>query len=337
MANTVSQLSSIFSPPESPYDPPEGFESDLLSVIVVLREEHEVSQHKWMQNYRRLFSSLNRYAKSTDTDTNIIMDEDDLFAILTRRLITDHKFFQAPGRQRESFKVLTKGKALKETSPHFTSLQTLYAVNRTLLTALKRKRDGWEGDNLQARPQEDLIDKFYDELEGCWNAILHVLPDLKNKPPSMRQHNPDSETTSEDHLLFWPIGQELLAKVVRYLLDDEFPNNEWTSPQEIILALEPLSKISWNLREAPWRYLLLVNDGALVNGSPKWRMRSEDRKAALEISRRLLRWIMSLDPLDKQDTEDLKGAWEESPVSQSGPKRNRFHVEVSFDHTEGFN
>ena len=74
--------------------PPAEFDKDLVSVIVMLREDHEeLDDAQWLQRYRRLFSSLNRYAKPTDKDTNIIMDEDDLFAILTRRLITDHDFF----------------------------------------------------------------------------------------------------------------------------------------------------------------------------------------------------------------------------------------------------
>ena len=110
---------------EADYEAPQGFDDDLLSVIVVLREEHDVSDGEWLRRYRRLFSSLNRWAKKTDNDTNIIMDEDDLFAILTRRLITDHEFFQAPGRQKESFKVKTKGKPINVSDGHFTTLQTL--------------------------------------------------------------------------------------------------------------------------------------------------------------------------------------------------------------------
>ena len=50
-----------------------------------------------LKDYRRLFSSLNRYARATDESTNIIMDEDDGIAILTRRLIAEHEFFQVDG------------------------------------------------------------------------------------------------------------------------------------------------------------------------------------------------------------------------------------------------
>ena len=203
---------------------PPDFDDDLLSVIVVLREEHNVPEGEWMRRYRRLFSSLNRYAKPTDRDTNIIMDEDDLFAIVTRRLITDHEFFQAPGPERKSFKVLTKGKNLKSGASHFTTLQTLYAVNTTLLKTSRRQRLGWDHDghsagdlNRQIRPDEESIDGYYEELCRYWDAILEVLPDLKRQPSEMRSHDMPEGNSGEyrDHLLFWPIGQELFAKVAR--------------------------------------------------------------------------------------------------------------------------
>ena len=101
---------------------PENFENDEISVIVVVPSETD-SDETFMQKYRRLFSNLNRYAKSTDQATNIIMDEDDTFAILTRRLITDHTFFHSDARkQLESEKIKTsKGKNLKTGDSYFTS------------------------------------------------------------------------------------------------------------------------------------------------------------------------------------------------------------------------
>lgn len=175
-------------------DPPPGFDDDLLSVIVVLREEHDVPEGEWMRRYRRLFSSLNRWAKPTDRDTNIIMDEDDLFAILTRRLITDHKFFQAPGPEKSSFRVQTKGKALRKGATHFTTLQSLYECNEILLSTRERQVRGWfENDQTkkidkQYRPDEEFIDQRYDELENYWNAILEAMPTLGNEPIKMRNH-----------------------------------------------------------------------------------------------------------------------------------------------------
>lgn len=282
---------------EAEDDPPAGFFDDMLSVIVVLREEHDVPEGEWMRRYRRLFSSLNRYAKPTDRDTNIIMDEDDLFAILTRRLITDHWFFQSAGRQKESQKVKTQGKNVRSSEPYFTSLQTLYTMNEKLLSSRARQD---QRVNKQFRPSEEVIDLRYTELESYWDALLLALPELKEKPSNMRHHTKEGN----DSLLFWPIGQELLIGVVRVLLDDSFEEG-YGSVQEMADALQVLSNISWQLHEPPWRHLILVRESPTQG----WRMRSEERKEAVLVAKRLLRWILNLDQLNMEDTKKLHGDW----------------------------
>lgn len=298
---------------QADFDPPEKFDEDLLSVIVVLREEHDVPKGEWLRRYRRLFSSLNRYAKPTDRDTNIIMDEDDLFAILTRQLITDHEFFRTPGRERESFRVLTQGKGLKENSPHFTTLQVLYAVNEILLKTREREQKGWFSEeqeiDKQIRPEEEDIEACYAELSNYWDAILGVMPNLRKPPQEMKQHTADEPNSGDvfDHLLFWPIGQELFARIVRNLLDDRFPDGGCGSVSEMQQALNSLQDIPWELHGVPWRNLLLVRPSE----DARWRMRSEDRKQAIDIARRILRWILSIDSLDEDDETTLRGDYQE--------------------------
>lgn len=282
---------------EAEVDPPAGFFDDMLSVIVVLREEHDVPEGEWMRRYRRLFSSLNRYAKPTDRDTNIIMDEDDLFAILTRQLITDHWFFQSEGRQKDSQKVKTQGKNVRSSEPYFTSLQTLYTMNEKLLSS--RARQG-ERVNQQFRPSEEVIDERYIELANYWDALLLALPELKEKPSDMRHHT----KPSKDSLLFWPIGQELFIGVVRLLLDQSFEDGN-ASVQEMAGKLQVLSNVSWQLHEPPWRHLILVRESP-THG---WRMRSEERKEATSVARRLLQWILNLEQLSLEDTKKLRDDW----------------------------
>ena len=303
---------------------PPDFDNDLLSVIVVLREEHDVPEGEWMRRYRRLFSSLNRYAKKTDEDTNIIMDEDDLFAIVTRRLITEHEFFQAPGRERESFKVQTEKKNLKKNAPQFTSLQTLYAINKILLSTRERDVRGWlpsgEGIDKQIRPDEDYIDKWYAELASYWDAILEAFPVLRENPTHMRVHqlsepNPDGY---RDHLLFWPIGQELFAKIVRTLLDSSGLDDK-AEVAAMANALRPLAQVPWNLHNPPWRYLMLV---PTTPEEQSWRMRSEDRKPVLGIADRLLCWMVGLDSLNEDDTEELRRDWQ-NLLYPEPPQENR--------------
>lgn len=297
---------------EADFDTPAGFDDELLSVIVVLREEHDVPDTEWLRRYRRLFSSLNRWAKKTDNDTNIIMDEDDLFAILTRRLITDHRFFKAPGRDKESYRVLTKGKAIKVGTSHFTALQTLYAMTETLLTTRQRVNRGWpcweDGKiDKQVRPDEEFIDGCYDELAGYWDAMLGAVPELEGNPKVMRgQDYNELEGKVGDSLLFRPITQEVFAKIVRWKLDEEYDSGS-ADLDRMVGALRPLSRLPWELRKAPWRNLLLVP-------SPKkpgdWVIRNEDRKPVLEVTMHLMQWMLG-DALSEDRVQELRADWEE--------------------------
>lgn len=309
----VAAIKRLLSP-DSELDKPKGFDTDMMSVIVVLREEHDVPEGEWLRRYRRLFSSLNRYAKPTGKDTNIIMDEDDTFAILTRRLISDHEFFQAPGREAESFRVLTKGRNVKTNTSHFTTLQILYEMNKALLTTLHRQNVGWFGDgstklDLFIRPDEDWLDARYDELASYWDALLVALPVLREEPSKMRRHVWAETKGGEyrDLFLFWPIGQLVFARIVRNLLDEHFPEESHASVERMAEALQVLAQLPWDLHQAPWRYLVVVPSAPPAEDS--WRMRNEDRKQAMDIAYRVLRWMTGLDALDEESAKGLFDDW----------------------------
>lgn len=296
---------------------PDGFADEEISVLMIVRQED--ADAAFLQSYRRLFSSLNRYAKATDKDTNIIMDEDDTFAILTRRLITEHKFFSWAGKQKESVRVLMKGKNLRSSDAYFTSLQTLYTMNEILLTsAWRHEAGGWgtgEGKELtkdtdafkRFRPEEEYLDSLYDELVIYWNGLLETVTTLKNEPVKMRVHDPkkDVDPESGDHLLFWPMGQEILAKITRRLLNKNLPDPRVPTPLDVKESLRALNAIEWQLHEPPWEYFLLTHDPQ----RDVWRMRSEDRVEGIKVADRLLAWLLGLDDLDQEEIEELMLDW----------------------------
>ena len=250
----------------------EKLDDDQISVIMIL---HDTEDGDFKIKYRRLFAWLNRYAKKISKDEEIILDEDDAFAILTRRLISDHAFFSATGE--ESDLVLTKGKNIRVGSDYFTSLQTLYAVNTTLLRSAARQDDEtWRNNKafIAKRPGEEDLDALYDELAVYWHGLLKALPDLRKLPKKMRS---DSDEHA-DHMFFRPIGQEIvMAKLARRLLDDAGESGKVTAAK-VAKAIEPMAGIDWNLRSYPWR-------GIVATPSPSDKhqhvMRNEDRSKAM--------------------------------------------------------
>lgn len=295
---------------------PEDFRNETISVLMVCPEPEPgmsandlASNEKFLQSYRRLFSSLNRYAKSTDPDTNIIMDEDDSFAINTRRLMSEHSFFQCNAEQeRLSERVKTDGKNLATGDSYFTSLQTLYDLNIQLLLTIDRANKWPAKKELDAykrfRPSEDELDSMYHELTVYWDGLIKALPVLSEDPAIMRFHNPkpgSDDGAGQDNLLFWPIGQEIIVPVIRSMLNYWHPSDTPTV-DSVAKAIESLGIFDWSLHSYPWNYLLRI-PGARPG---TFKIQSQQSKPAISISRSLIRWIIGLDELSAADVEGLR-------------------------------
>lgn len=295
---------------------PKGFRDEEFSVIVVV-PAMEDDDETFLQKYRRLFSNLNRYAKPTDNATNIIMDEDDVFAVITRRLIAEHGFFMKGNG--ELVVDTSAGKNIKFNSKFFTNIETLYQVNIELLSSEKRREKGWsDGSRLvksiedykRFRPEEGVVETLYKELESLWDGIIDVLPVLKQDPSRHRIHDSDSYKTKgiykNDTLLFWPIGQEILARIVRKCVDLKFHKKIHVSQSDVKSAIAGLSDIEWRLHYPPWRYFLLTYK---VLGRKNWNIRSEERGKVSKISQKIIEWQLGIQHLSENELKELKTEW----------------------------
>lgn len=274
---------------------PDGFADEEISVIMVLRGKKDPANFE--QDFRRLFASLNRYAKKTDNDTNIIMDEDDAFAILTRRLITDFPFFRDESNpQSASSLVKMSGNNLNAKDVHFTTLQTLYAVNEILLRTGEREKSArWRDKAFIAdRPEDEELNQWYSELVGYWEAILKALPDLRKTPRKMRQ--PDADKSKRDHMFFRPIGQKMMARLVRELLDEKFPATGHDTVGKMAQVLAPLRAIDWDIRHVPWQRLVSVPG----QGGKGFVMREEQREKVMTIARKIAKAMVTTGGLSKE-------------------------------------
>ena len=202
-------------------------------------------------------------------------------------------------------------------------------MNLMFLRSANRVNKGWRASKSEtvpdsqfkfwklSRPSEDVLDDFYQELTDIWNGILIAVPELRNQPATMRNHNPiDGEDANDgyDHVVFWPIGQELFSRVVRELLDEHSSRTqkETLNAQEVVEALEPLKRVKWSLHVEPWRHLLLVQTPR--GGGLTWTMRNEGRTDAIRIGREVLEFIVGITQLDEQGEKDLRGRWTDNLV-----------------------
>ena len=190
-----------------------------------------------MERTRRLFTTLNRYAKPVSKSEIVALDEDDIIAITTRELVEKHPLFQ------EKIS-LSKTKAISvKDNRSFTTIITLYDVLDILFRTVRE----WK-EFKRHRPEDDTIAKFYVKSTQFWDTLIEYFPALEDILTS-----PDNNVAGRyrnregGHLLFRPVGLLIMAHVVRQAKDSGLSERE---------AIKRISEVSMGLTDKPWVGLL---------------------------------------------------------------------------------
>jgi DNA sulfur modification protein DndB len=185
-------------------DKPE-IQDERVPVIFVGHSKDEIG----MQRTRRMFSTLNRYAKPVSLRDIIALDEDDIVAIASRALIDTTNIF-VDNRIWDS-----KNKSIPETNDMaLTSIITYYECNKELLWLYVKdiQVKGLEEKNINGRakineyirhrPSDEVIIKFTEECKEFWQAIINECPEISvfDKPVGRYRDS------NGGHIFFRPIA-----------------------------------------------------------------------------------------------------------------------------------
>ncbi len=191
-----------------------------------------------IERTRRLFSTLNRYAKPVKTSDIISLDEDDLVAIITRRLMDEHPLFI-------NNSLNTKSQSL---SGDFTSLNSIVAIYQSLDIYLKKMTPKKWKDFKALRPDDGLLNVYFQSAIGFWDSLVKEFKELKmlarkNKKISIK----DLRHAKGGHIIFRPVGLLAISRAIRLAVDHGY------DPEETINLI---AKLPLELSSHPWRGLL---------------------------------------------------------------------------------
>ena len=217
-----------------------------------------------LQRTRRLFTTLNRYAKAVTPGEIVALDEDHAIAIITRQLLEQH-----PLLSRRDIVIFTKGKAIpKSNKTCLTSILTLYDSMGTLLEPSKADKT--------LRPSDAVLKKYYGLAVKYWQLLEDNFAPLKRFAAS--EETADAFRHNDGgHLLFRPVGQLAISRVVRNAEKQGHPW-EWT--------ISRLAQLPMDLAEEPWV-------GLLWDPVTKRMRVREDRK---KLTTSLLQYMIGIDP-----------------------------------------
>ena len=193
---------------------------------------------------RRIFNTVNRYAKKTSRGDDIITSEDDGYAIVSRWLLRETEPLGKP----EDI-VNWKSNTLTKRSTQFTTVSAVYETVKLIL----RSND----INLpeQERPAEEDLETYLHYASQFWDSLLGMPPyqEAISHPGQIPDMREDSATTA---LLFKPVGQIALVDALLRAVD----NGKLT----ITAAIERASRIeTWSMKAPIWQGIIIKQSGAI--------------------------------------------------------------------------
>jgi DNA sulfur modification protein DndB len=217
-----------------------------LGVIFVAHQETD----EGLTRTRRLFTTLNKYAKKVSKSEIIALDEDDAFAITTRRLVDEYKGLSPSATLdgQDISLVHFGGSQLPLSNRHsITVIETLYDLVTTLALPIgdtksrKKLRD--------SRQSEDFLDNIYHDHVAFWEALRSHVSDVDEvlgSDPTLELAG-RYRTRDGGHILLRPAGQQAFARATRILMDRGF---------SLETAVAALAETVLSLNEPPWLYVL---------------------------------------------------------------------------------
>ncbi len=210
------------------------------------------------QKTRRLFSTINRQAVPVSKGENILLDEDDVSAIITRAIIEEY-----PNFKERKIIALSKtgniGKS-KEEQQCLTNVVTIWTINEVLIPH-KEIYPKVEGRLVRIRPTESaIIEEQKDRIFKCWGLFFEVFPEA-NKFLADSEENRVGYRKAGGGIYLRPMIQvaffEILYKL--QLKRDKHFEALKMLPQEV--SNEFWHHIAWN----PNKNTMLFNRGLVRN------------------------------------------------------------------------
>lgn len=158
-------------------------------------------EHKDNQKIRKIFNKVNKYARQTSRGDNIITSDDDIYAVIARKLFSDGEVLAPIGKCEL---VNWKSNTLSQRSKQLTTVSALYTIAETIL-----KEKGYSSKLLPSQEEQEVS---YEEIVEFWRELLAETDVYKEYLELTKADKPVS-LLREQNLLMKPVTQMALAHV----------------------------------------------------------------------------------------------------------------------------
>ncbi|MFG1802435.1 DNA sulfur modification protein DndB [Micromonospora carbonacea] len=200
------------------------------------------------QQTRRLFTNINRNAVKTSAQENIALDEDDGFAILTRRFLTEHPFLSRSGvvqvftKQTDEGELRLATRQVPPTRSAWTTIGVLYDILKEL---------GFDLDGsmhvLSQRATDEVLDESYERLSIRLEQLFEACGDVRKRylaAAAPRDLRVPKGHEGDGHPFMRPVVQTAVARAIHQVVEQGLI--DWKE------ALVRLSTLDWRMSAGPF-------------------------------------------------------------------------------------
>ena len=198
---------------------------------------------------RRLFTTLNRYAKPVDISDTIALDEDDIVAIVTRYQV--ERFSLLKGRIK-----CVAGENMDNDNKYYIAIETLYKCNESLFKGYYKERSITDSisEFRRFRKSDDIINDFYDYCCCFWNNLVDLNEDVKDYFFNNSIRNARSKNGG--NLLFRPYALKCYIDALVWI------KNKYKI--DYVISMGKLSSYSFDLNATTWNRGILWNSNMVT-------------------------------------------------------------------------
>lgn len=204
-----------------------------------------------MEKTRRIFTTLNRYAKPVKLGDIIALDEDDIVAITTRELLESYPLFM--GNKISNAK---NSKAIPDTDYNaFTTLMSLYECHLTLYKYFKQKYDKKNkpysskeiNESLKLRPNQQALSAYKSFVTDFWNAFCRSFNGMQDFKNNLNENAANAYRNKSGGLVYFrPIGIESIAHALLITA-------QRTPDKSLMEIVTEYANLRYNLADVPWK------------------------------------------------------------------------------------
>lgn len=243
-----------------------------------------------LEKARKIFNKVNKYAKPTSKADNLITDDSDYIAVITREVIVGDMI---PRRLVKT----GSSNTIPAIAPEFTTLATLYEINLRIEDVYTGKKP-----DLTKTPRPEDKSLAIQNLKAFWQDFIQIQAYSNSLADSSEAGDQRRIDIRKNSLACRPIVQRVLAETILELQIGDGEKNKLS----VLEAVSRINKVDWNPDNPLWQGVLLNGERIIAGASP------------LKFAVRVVAYLLG-QPLDEQELKKLKKDFETNIPGRSLP------------------